>query len=230
MDNRFEFQLTIPASDPDRALHALIETLEKILAKIWEADPHVRILPWFRNSSANPLKSIADIPTSVSLLRQFFPRLIPISKGGMHFTSIYIRSFISPGTLKENADWYLNDNKHGLYLTQIQSKTVDMILWLLWSSELTDTGTLCHAIETTLEACTGKSIQVGLRWCMIQLDRAGQISDDEAVHAIHIKSTMITVMKPNLHFKKSTALKPQNGRCTFTCAPYHSSTTSLMAS
>jgi hypothetical protein len=64
---------------------------------------------------------------------------------------------------------------------------VDMILWLLWSSELIDTVTLCHAIEATLEACTGKSIQVGLRWRMIQLDRASRIPDDEAVRAIHIK-------------------------------------------
>jgi hypothetical protein len=153
MDNRFEFRLAVPASDPDRALHALIETLEKILAKIWEADPHVRILTWLSNSSANPLKSIMDIPTSVSLLRQFFPCLIPISKGGTHFTSIYIRSSISPGTLKENVDWYLYDNKHGLYLAQIQSEMVDTILWFLWSSELTNTGTLRQATEWPLHLC-----------------------------------------------------------------------------
>jgi hypothetical protein len=52
---------------------------------------------------------------------------------------------------------------------------------------LTDTVTLHHAIEATLKACTGKSIQVGLHWRMIQLDRAGRIPEDEAVHAIHIE-------------------------------------------
>jgi hypothetical protein len=188
VDNRFEFRLTVPASDPDRALHALIETLKKILAKIWEAaDLHVRILPWFRNSSANPLKSIADIPTSVSLLHQFFPHVIPISKGGTRFTSVYIRSSISPSTLKENVDWYLYDSKHHLYLAQIQSKIVDTILWLFWLSELTNTGTLCHAIEAMLQACPSKSIQVSLHWRMIQLDHAGWIPEDEAVHEIRIK-------------------------------------------
>jgi hypothetical protein len=82
---------------------------------------------------------------------------------------------------------YLYDTKHGLYLAQIQSKTVDTILWLIWSSELTDTVTLCHAIEAMLKACTGKSIQVSLCWCMIQLDRASWIPEDEAVCAIHIE-------------------------------------------
>lgn len=67
-DHHFEFRLTVPASDPNRALQMLLNTLTKILAKLWEADAKVRILPWYANSSAQPLTSAADIPTSVSLL------------------------------------------------------------------------------------------------------------------------------------------------------------------
>lgn len=64
---------------------------------------------------------------------------------------------------------------------------VDTILWLLWSSKLTNIAVLRHAIEENLLALTGKGIQVGLRWRIIQLDRAGRIPDDEAVKAVHIE-------------------------------------------
>jgi hypothetical protein len=104
----------------------------------------------------------------------------------MKFTNIRIQSSLPPATLKEDIDWYLRDNHHGLYIAQIQAETVDTILWLLWSSELIDTSVLRPAIEEKLLAATGKSISVGLRWRTIQLDRAGRIPDDEAVKALHI--------------------------------------------
>jgi hypothetical protein len=113
--------------------------------------------------------------------------LNPNSRGGTRFSNIHICSSVTPATLKEGVDWYLNDNKHGLYLAQIQAENVDPILWLLWSSELTDTSTLRPAIKKALLQRTGKDIPVGLRWQTIQLDQAGRILDDEAVKAVHIE-------------------------------------------
>lgn len=186
-DFRYEFRLTIPASPPDDAFQAVTDTLAKILTKIWESDSNAKILPWYANSNLLPLKSSADIPTNLSTLRQYFPRLTPNARGGTRFSNIHIRSVVPPATLKADIDWYLRDNNHGLYLAQIQAETVDPILWLLWSSELTDTAVLRHAIEQKLLQSTGKQIQVGLRWRIIQLDRAGRIPDDEAVKAVHIE-------------------------------------------
>jgi hypothetical protein len=84
-------------------------------------------------------------------------------------------------------DWYLNDNKHGIYPSQIQAEMVDTILWMLWSSDLTDTTVLRHAIEEEIKNKTGQAIQVGLRWRTIMLDKPGRIPDDEAVKALHIE-------------------------------------------
>jgi hypothetical protein len=121
------------------------------------------------------MKDTKDIPTSLANLKQYFPRLYRI------------QSSVKPRTLKEGVDWYLNGNKHGLYLAQIQAEAVDTILWLTWSSDLTDTSILRPAIEEELFNRTGRQIPVGLRWRTIQLDKPGRIPDDEVVNALHIE-------------------------------------------
>jgi hypothetical protein len=108
-------------------------------------------------------------------------------KGSTRFTNIRIHSSVLLATLKEDIDWYLWDNNHGLYLAQIQAEMVDPILWLLWSSKLTDTVVLHCVIKERLLEVTGKQIQVGLRWWTIQLDQVGRIPVDEVVKAVHIE-------------------------------------------
>jgi hypothetical protein len=41
LENCFKFRITVPASDPKRAFHTLLETVKKVLAKLWEADNYV---------------------------------------------------------------------------------------------------------------------------------------------------------------------------------------------
>jgi hypothetical protein len=185
-DTRFELRLMLPASSPDDAYKTITDTLAKILVKVWDSDKKARVVPWYNDSKAPLLKTIADIPNTISSLRQYFPRLTPNSKGGTKFTSIRLRLSIPPSTLKEDIDWYLRDNNHGLYLAQIQAETVDTILWLLWSHDMMDTAALRNSIEAHLEKLTHKDIPVGLRWRTIQLDQPGRIPDDEAVKALHI--------------------------------------------
>jgi hypothetical protein len=185
-DFRFEFRLTVPPSTPDGALQSLLDTLGKILSKIWDSDKHAQILPWYNNSLSNPIKSVSDIPKNMSVLRQYFPRLTPNSKGGVRYTSIRIQTALPPSTLKGDIDWYLRDHQHGLYLAQVQAETVDMILWLLWSSDIIDISVLRPAIEEKLLEVTNQRIPVGLRWRMIQLDRAGRVPSEAAVKALHI--------------------------------------------
>ena len=185
-DTRFELRITIPASSPDDAFKAVTDTLAKVLAKIWDSDKKARVVPWYNNSKAPLLRCIQDIPNTISSLRQYFPRLTPNSKGGTKFTSIRLRLSIPSPTLKEDIDWYLRDNKHGLYLAQIQAETVDTILWLLWSHDMIDITALCSSIEFHLEDLTKQVIPVGLRWRIIQLDQPGRIPDEDAVKALHI--------------------------------------------
>ena len=185
-DTRFELRITIPATSPDNAFQALTDTLAKILAKIWDSDKKACVIPWYQNSKAPLLRSVQEIPNTISAIRQYFPRLTPNSKGGTKFTSIRLRLSIHPSTLKDDIDWYLRDNKHGLYLAQIQAETVDTILWLLWSHDMIDTTALRVSIEAQLEHMTGQVIPVGLRWRVIQLDQPGRIADEDAVKAIHI--------------------------------------------
>jgi hypothetical protein len=57
-----------------------------------------------------------------------------LSYGGTWCSNIQIRvpPWAEPVVLKSGVAWYLNDNKHGLYLIQIhQVETVDTMLWLL---------------------------------------------------------------------------------------------------
>jgi hypothetical protein len=163
-DTRVELRITIPASSPNVAFKTITDTLAKILVKIWDSDKKATVIPWYNDSSAPLLKNVASIPTTISSLQQYFPRLIPNAKGGTKFTSIRLRLSLPPSTLKEDIDWYLRDNKHGLYLARIQAETVDTILWLLWSHDMMDTMTLRDSIETHLLLKTRKKIPIGLRW------------------------------------------------------------------
>ena len=185
-DTRFELRLTIPAASPDEALKAITETLSKILAKIWDSDKKAKVVPWYNNSQAPLIGCLEDLPTKLSALRQYFPRLTPNSKGGTKFSSIRLWLSLPATTLKEDIDWYLRDNKHGLYVAQIQAETVDTILWLLWSHDMIDTEVLRHSLEVHVAIATGVDIPIGLRWRIIQLDQPGRVPDDEAVKALHI--------------------------------------------
>ena len=125
---RFEFHVTVPSSSPDKALKTLLLTLTNILTNLWESNKHMQVLPWYDNSQAPPITSIAKLPKTFSLLCQYFPHLTPTAMGGTKFTSICIRSQIPPLTLKDDIEWYLRDNNHGLYPAQVQAETVDTIL------------------------------------------------------------------------------------------------------
>jgi hypothetical protein len=185
-DTRFELRLTVPASSPDDALKVMTDTISKILAKIWESDKKAQVVPWYNDSKAPHLKRLEDIPNTISAIRQYFPRLAPNAKGGTKFSSIRLRLSIPAATLKEDIDWYLRDNKHGLYIAQIQAETVDTILWLLWSHDMIDTDALRLSMEAHVAHATKVKISIGLRWRIIQLDQPGRIPDDEAVKALHI--------------------------------------------
>jgi hypothetical protein len=185
-NTRFEFRITIPATSPDDALKAVRDTLAKVLSKIWDSDKKAKVVPWYKDSKSALLSSIDDIPTTLLALHQYFPRLTPHSKGGTKFTSIRLRLSIPPSTLKDDIDWYLRDNKHGLYLAQIQAETVDTILWLLWSHDMIDVSILRTILEERVEAATNQKIPIGLRWRIIQLDQPGRIAEEDAVKALHI--------------------------------------------
>jgi hypothetical protein len=114
--------------------------------------------------------------------------LNPTHRGGLKYSNIRIRSSLEPAVLKSGVDWYLNDNRHGLWPAQIQAERVDAILWLLYSSELTDITVLKPAIENEIERRIGKRIEVGLRWRNIQLEFSkGPVPPEDIVRAIHIQ-------------------------------------------
>ena len=154
----------VPTSSPDKALKTLLLTLTNILTNMWESDKRMQVLPWYDNSQAPPITSVAKLPKTFSLLCQYFPHLTPTAMGGTKYTSIRIHSQVPPLTLKNDIDWYLRDNNHGLYPAQVQAETVDTILWLLWSSDLTDTSALRPVLEDALATRTNTNIQVGLCW------------------------------------------------------------------
>jgi hypothetical protein len=113
-------------------------------------------------------------------------RVLPrIRKEARHFRALGF-GFRSQQQLKEDIDWYLRDNKHGLYIAQIQAETVDTILWLLWSHDRIDTDALRLSMEAHVANATNVEIPIGLHWQIIQLDQPGWIPDDEAVKALHI--------------------------------------------
>jgi hypothetical protein len=165
MDMRFKFRITIPAASPDDALKVVRDTLAKVLSKIWDSDKKAKVVPWYNNSKSLLLSSINDIPMTLSALQQYLPHLTtPNSKGGTKFTSIWLRLLVPPSTLKDDIDWYLWDNRHGLYIAQIQAEMVDTILWLLWSHDMIDIFMLHAILEECVEAATNQKIPISLCW------------------------------------------------------------------
>jgi hypothetical protein len=122
--------------------------------------------------------------------------------------------------LKDDIDWYLRDNKHGLYIAQIQAEMVDMILWLLWSHDMIDVSKLGAILKEHVEAVTNQKIPLGLRWRIIQLDQPGRIADKDAVKALHVDvAREHRVPAKMASWNIFTALNKRDGPSISACAP-----------
>jgi hypothetical protein len=67
-NTRFELRIALPASSPDIAFKTVTDTLAKVLAQVWDSDKTALVVPWYNDSHAPPLMSVADIPTTISSL------------------------------------------------------------------------------------------------------------------------------------------------------------------
>ena len=174
--------MVIPPSDD--ADVTLIAGITKLFARLKTTDPTVVIYPWY-NEHVPGTPSIVDpksIPTSISTLKKYFPRLTPRAIGGEYFTTVRLGFSESLDGLLENNAWWFTEQKISLWPRPLQCEETTVLGWLLYSVREMD----IKSLTTILSDSSG--IDFGLRWRTITLGQKGQISEENKIRAIHVEA------------------------------------------
>ena len=178
---RFDVKITIPPSEA--ADVALIAGITKLFARLKTSDPTVVIYPW-HNEHVPGAPTIVDtklIPTSLSTLKKYFPRLNPRAMGGEYFTTVRLGFSESLDGLVENNAWWFQEQKISMWPRPLQCEETTVLGWLLYSVREMD----IKSLTTVLSDSSG--IDFGLRWQTITLGQKGPISEENKIRAIHVE-------------------------------------------
>ena len=92
--------------------------------KMQEIDGKLSVLSW--KTSEGPKSSITQvkhIPNTMSKIRTYFSRAQVRSEGGKTFADVYIQHIVPMDDLRGDAEWFLKENKMGMYNKQLQHTT-----------------------------------------------------------------------------------------------------------
>ena len=163
---RIGLMLTAPPStnEPDKKL-AL--QAQKWFKKMQEVDTHFALVPWKADDSAKPnIKEMEKIPSMMSQLRVYFTRAQAKTAGGAVYVDVYVQHSVPIDDLKGDSEWFLKENKMGIFLKTLQVEATAQMGWLLYSTNTLDIKCLS---EVLTDECRG--IQIALRFKYINTDK-----------------------------------------------------------
>jgi hypothetical protein len=177
------YDLRINLQPSDEADVTLVATFKEILTKLQECDPSLILYTWSDDNLAHISKP-SQVPRTISDLRRYISRARPLPAGGSLYTSIRL-GHTQPMKDRIIADmgWWLEKQKHGLYLRPIQAENTEVVGWLLYSTRNMNIEHLTTAIKSE----THHRFEVGLRHRVIWIDAKGPIPDSLKVYAIHVE-------------------------------------------
>jgi hypothetical protein len=112
---RYDLKLQVPASkDP---VAALVQAAKAFWAQMIETDKTAALAPYAQeHQQDNPLVlSLAKFPTTLSVLKKYFARAQPNTKGQTLYVSILMAHNTSYDEIMENIRWWLSEKKFGLW-------------------------------------------------------------------------------------------------------------------
>jgi uncharacterized spore protein YtfJ len=189
---RYDLKLQVPASEDPVA--ALIQAAKAFWAQMLETDKTVALAPWAQeHQQDNPLLlSLAKFPTTLSVLKKYFSRAQPNTKGQTLYVSILMAHNTPYEEIMENIRWWLGEKKFGLWKRQVQSETVKPVGYLLYSTRALEPEYMKELVERAVNQHKkarkfGQNLELGFRWRVIPMGKQGRIKEEDQVRALHIE-------------------------------------------
>ena len=168
---RMGFMVTMRESkDPDKQLSIL---LQKWFIKMKEVDAKFFILPWKVAERMKPaIRDVKKIPNMMSKIKTYFSRAQVRSNGGKVYTDVYVQHSIPIEDIKGDSEWFLRENKMGMYNKELQVESTEQKGWLLYSTRTLDHELLAESIEAEI------GVKVALRWKFINTEKYESDGDE----------------------------------------------------
>jgi hypothetical protein len=189
---RYDVKLQVPASEDPVA--ALIQVAKAFWAQMIETDKTVALAPYAQeHQQDNPLLlSLAKFPTTLSVLKKYFTRAQPNTKGQTLYVSILMAHNTPYDEIMENIRWWLSEKKFGLWKRQVQSETVKPVGYLLYSTRALEPEYMKELVERAANRHKkarkfGRKLELGFRWRVIPMGKQGKIKEEDQVRALHIE-------------------------------------------
>ena len=176
-NTRFDLSFRVPASNkPPEEMQKQIQ--EFLNACNDNSDGSINILPWKANDGTEYpfIENDDQVPSQLSQLKIYFPRLRLSQKGSLIYTSVHLGHDVAVENLLTDISFWLTDSGVKLYKKTIQAESSAILGWFLYGIKEINTENLQDAIEKT----PGSPV-VGLRQMRIRTSVTGKASTIRAM-------------------------------------------------
>ena len=180
----FRVDIKVTAKGSSQSDVELINGIKAIMVKLQEADKSIAVLPYLAvDSNLKPLvKFPDDVPSGISTLKKYFQNATPRMNGGSYFIRSLLFFNKEFADTTEDINWWLGEQKAGIWIRKVQKEKVTNIGYLLYSLRSMDVDRLTRTFSYRY------GTKVGIRYRAISTGRRGKYDPSvELPRAIHLE-------------------------------------------
>ena len=181
--------MNLPVTPEQRGTNGLREALMVIFTQMIELCPDITILPWKQDKSSNPpINSPDSIPKTITLLQKYFDGARAQMSGKRVYTKVNIGYPITADrtTFYNDFQQWCNDSNIKFYKATVQHDNVRKGCWLAYLPNYTNCELLSRIMSQAFRASTGKSVDIGLSWRLLN-GQSKDVPKDDKVYAVHVE-------------------------------------------
>lgn len=181
--------MNFPVTAEQRGTHGLREALMSIFLELQSLCSDVVIMPWKQDNKTNPpLKTSDNISKTITLLQKYFDGARAQMKSGRVYTKVNIGYHITAdrATIQNDFQQWCNDNGIKFYRATVQHDNIRRVCWLAYLPNYTNCELLSKILSQAFRASTGKSVEIGLAWRLLN-GQGKDVPKDDKVYAVHVE-------------------------------------------
>jgi hypothetical protein len=136
----------------------MMDKIHEWYSVLKKEEPSLLILPWKKERTAEPIRALKDIPTTITQLQWYFPRAQPPSQStrNIMYTQAHIATSNVPDLVitkkKDSAmDWWYQENGGGVYIKPLpDAERPQVIGFMAYSGNFTDPTAAQYLINQAL--------------------------------------------------------------------------------
>ena len=185
--NARRYSMNFPVTAEQRGTKGLRDALVNIFSEMQKLCPEVSILPWKEDEKKESLKKTESIPSTITLLQKYFDGARTLLSGGRVYTKINIGFAITADreTFQNDFSQWCKDSDIKFYRATVQHHNVKSICWLAYLTNHTNCELLSRTMTAAFKASTGKYIEIGLSWRM--LNNQKDLPKDDRVYTVLVE-------------------------------------------